>query len=432
MKNNQKLSLMVWLRKGKATKDGTAPVYIRVTIDGKDEEISIGLKVRPEHWDSETKRLCHGAPSFKTANKLIEDSLENLETDFKYLCKAFEKLTPLMLKKAFLKVPLEDLNKNGSSKVASQSYSTLLSAYDYYIINFAKRVEKKLAAGGTLRHWRSSRKKVLEFIVFKFGMKDIGLSEVKYAFSENFYSYLTTEVESPLAKATANKHIKKLKQILEICSTNEWISKNPIKAFKCSGDSSKVIPLELGQVETIYRKEINTERLSEVRDAFIFQCFTGFAYQDVYGLTPENIISVGKKGELWLIKDRGKTGVTEMVPILPVVSEIIERYKGHPKCRQRKGLLPINSNARYNGYLKELAGICGINRDLNTHLARHTFADMMLNLGIPLEDVSKMLGHTNMRTTQRYAQVQKHRISENMEKVRNKLFKDGGNLRRFD
>jgi len=423
---------MVWLRKGKATKDGTAPVYIRVTIDGEDEEISIGLKVHPENWDSEAKRVCHGAPSFKTANKLIDDSIENLETDFKYLCKSFEKLTPIMLKRAYFKVPVADLAKNESSKIASPIQRTLLQAYDDYISKFAMRVEKKLASNGTLRHWRSSRKKVMEFVVVKFGMKDIALDEIKYAFSEDFHAYLTTEVEEPLAKATAHKHIKKLKQILEICSTNEWISKNPIKAFKCGADSAKVVPLELAQVESIYRKTIATERLSEVRDAFIFQCFTGFAYQDVYGLTPENIIKVGKKGELWLIKDRGKTGVTEMVPILPVVSEIIERYKGHPKCRQKKGLLPINSNARYNGYLKELAGICGINRDLNTHLARHTFADMMLNLGIPLEDVSKMLGHTNMRTTQRYAQVQKHRISENMEKVRNKLFRDGGDLRRFE
>ena len=158
------------------------------------------------------------------------------------------------------------------------------------------------------------------------------------------------------------------------------IPKNPIIKFKCGADEKEIPPLEYFEVETIWTKEINIQRLSEVRDAFIFQCFTGFAYQDVYMLSPENIIKVGIKGEYWLIKDRGKTGVSEMVPILPIVHELIEKYKTH-SCRTTKGLLiPVNSNQRYNSYLKELATICGIARELNTHLARHTFADIMLNI----------------------------------------------------
>jgi site-specific recombinase XerD len=116
-----------------------------------------------------------------------------------------------------------------------------------------------------------------------------------------------------------------------------------------------------------------------------------------------------------------------MVPILPVVQEIIEKYEGHP-CRKINGkLLPVNSNAHYNGYLKELSLICNVARELNTHLARHTFADIMLNSGVPLEDVSKMPGHKNIRTTQRYARVRKSRISENVAKVRGKLFTKTGN-----
>ncbi|WP_409012431.1 site-specific integrase [Dyadobacter sp. 50-39] len=129
------------------------------------------------------------------------------------------------------------------------------------------------------------------------------------------------------------------------------------------------------------------------------------------------------------MKDRGKTEVTEMVPILPVVEQLIDKYENHPYCKVNNRLIPVNSNFRYNVYLKELAVICGIKRSLNTHLARHTFADMMLNNGIPLEDVGKMLGHRNIRTTQRYARVQKHRISCNMASVRDKLFTASGKLR---
>ena len=118
-----------------------------------------------------------------------------------------------------------------------------------------------------------------------------------------------------------------------------------------------------------------------------------------------------------------------MVPILPVVDEVIRKYKDHPYCRVTGKLLPVNSNARYNSYLKELAIICNIARELNTHLDRHTFADIMLNSGVLLEDVSKMLGHKSVRTTQRYAKVRKSRISRNMEKVRSLLFTSEGKLK---
>ncbi|HEX5553183.1 MAG TPA: site-specific integrase [Chitinophagaceae bacterium] len=180
----------------------------------------------------------------------------------------------------------------------------------------------------------------------------------------------------------------------------------------------------------MWQKQISIQRLAEVRDAFIFQCFTGFAFQDVYALTEENIVKVGLSGEKWLIKERGKTGVPEMVPIMPTVGQIIDRYKSHP-CRIVQGRsLPVNSNARYNGYLKEIAVICGINRDLNTHLARHTFADMMLNVfGFSLEEVSKMLEHKTIRTTQRYAKVRKNRISQTWSRVRNLVFSEDGELK---
>lgn len=430
MKSNQKMSLLVWLRKGKATKNGTAPVYVRVTIDGLDEEISLGEKIHPDNWDSDLK-VARGTDALsKVANLCIQDARECLEMYFKLLARTYEKVTPLMVKRAFNKVALEDVEKPDSPKMFNPAVKTLIPAFDRYIATFASRVEKNLASDGTLRHWRSTRKKVQEFLRAHYKQDDIELSAIKYAFSQSLYEYLTIEVPEPLSEATAKKHIKKLKQILELCSTNEWIAKNPIKGFKCGGDDTDILPLELVEVETLYCKQLPIERLAEIRDAFIFQCFTGFAYQDVYDLTPENIIRVGKNGERWLIKNRGKTGVTEMVPILPIVEEIIARYAHHAQCRIKNCLLPVNSNVRYNGYLKELAVICGINRELNTHLARHTFADIMLNNGVPLEDVGKMLGHKSIRTTQRYAKVRKERISKNMAKLKSVLFTADGKLRK--
>lgn len=141
--------------------------------------------------------------------------------------------------------------------------------------------------------------------------------------------------------------------------------------------------------------------------------FTGFAYQDLFDLKAENIRYIGPTNEPWLCKHRGKTGVYKVVPILPIVQEIFDKYKDHPTCIKRGTLLPILSNSHFNGYLKEIAAICGIERELNTHLARHTFADIMLNLGMPLADVSKMLGHKSIRTTQRYCKIRLIRIQRN-------------------
>lgn len=205
----------------------------------------------------------------------------------------------------------------------------------------------------------------------------------------------------------------------------------------CSGGDVEVIPLEFWQAEKIQQKQFNVDRISEVRDAFIFQCFTVFAYQDIYDLSPENVVLVGPKKERWLVKHRGKTEVGEMVPILPIVDQLILKYQKHPYCIANHKLIPVNSNYRYNVYLKNIAHLCGIweingnIRRLDTHDARHFFADMMLNNGVPLEDVSKMLGHRSIRTTMRYCRVRKSRISENVAKVWNRLFTPSGLLRQL-
>jgi len=217
---------------------------------------------------------------------------------------------------------------------------------------------------------------------------------------------------------------------MSLAEANGWIAKNPIEKFRCGTEEKEVIPLELYEVEKIWQKKLSSRRLIKVRDAFIFQCFTGFAYQDIYHLSPQHMVRVGSEGENWLIKERGKTKVMEMVPVLPIVEAIIEKYKNDTYCTINQKLIPVNSNVRYNAYLKELSDICGLDRDLNTHLARHTFADIMLNvLGFPLEDVSKMLGHKTIRTTQRYARVKKFRISDRMKTDRNLLFAEDGKLK---
>jgi site-specific recombinase XerD len=429
MKSNQKLAIMFWLRKSKSTKDGMAPIYARITIDGKDENISLSRKANPQFWDSKLKRVTESSAEARATNLKIGLVENDLERNFTVLQSQHEDITPLMLKNAFLGLPVK-FNGSNHALVETSKIKTLLDAFTEFIKTFELMVKNETRSKETLKHWRTTQSKVAEFVHFKYGQVDIDLGDIRPSFAPHFYRYMTLETTEPLSEVTAKMHVKKTRQIVGQCVTDEIITKNPLTGFKCGGGDKDVLPLEMAQVHAIYDKEITIERLSEVRDAFIFQCFTGFAFQDIYGLTQENIIVVGNNGERWLSKERGKTGVSEVVPILPVVEDLIAKYAAHPVCLKRKCLIPVNPNAKYNAYLKELAVICGINRELNTHLGRHTFADMMLNNGVPLEDVSKMLGHKSIRTTLRYCRVKKNRISKSVSKVKLILFTKTGQLKK--
>ncbi|MDN3579648.1 site-specific integrase [Mucilaginibacter flavus] len=430
MKNHQKLTLLFWHRKSKADAKGYAPVICRISIEGEEpEELAIGRKVHINNWDIENK-IAKGSSLEKKTNLKISEVAVDLNREFTILQAGYDHITPLMVKNVYNGLPPK-LSK-GLPKPEAKIIPTLLQVTDLHISNFKKMVDKKLRSGETLKQWNATRKKIEEFLVTHFRIKDMDLEAIDYSFAVKFYNYLTIDREKVLGEAAAKKQIKNTKEILTFAETSTWILKNPIIKFKCGGDETDIPPLEYFEVERIWNKEITIQRLAEVRDAFIFQCFTGFAFQDVFALTTENIIRVGIIGERWLIKDRGKTGVSETVPILPIIDELIEKYKYH-LCRKDKGLLiPVNSNARYNGYLKELAVICGINRELNTHLARHTFADIMLNImEFSLEEVSKMLGHKTTRTTQRYAKVKRNKISKTLARVKGIVFTADGQLRKI-
>lgn len=427
MKSNQKLTLLLWQRKSKANANGYAPIYCRMSIDGKEEELATGRKAHLDEWDGQTKKA-KNFPDSKRTNQRLNQITSDLEKYFTLLQMEYEYITPLMLKNVYNGLPA--MHKKGSPKPEAKETPTLLQVADMNIDELSRMVSKKLRSHETLKQWRATRKKIESFIKDTYHDINLKVDEIDYSFATKFYNYLTIDREPILSEASAKKQIKNTKQILSFAETHNYIDKNPIQKFRCGGDETDVQPLEFYEVKTLWEKKISVDRLAEVRDAFIFQCFTGFAFQDVYDLTEDNIIKVGIKGELWLSKERGKTGVSEIVPIMPIAAEIIDKYANHP-CRIIQGrLLPINSNARYNGYLKELAAIAGIKRELNTHLARHTFADIMLNLfEFSLEEVSKMLGHKSIRTTQRYAKVRKHKISRTWSRVRSNVFTKTGKLR---
>jgi len=202
---------------------------------------------------------------------------------------------------------------------------------------------------------------------------------------------------------------------------NDWMDKDPFKAYQVKLKDTKRVFLTREELQALEVKQIDINRLDQVRDVFVFCCYTGLSYVDVEKLSLKEIV-IGLDGDQWISIDRTKTGNASNVPILPKAHQILLKYRDQPEIAISGKLLPVISNQRINAYLKEVATLCGIEKRLTFHAARHTFATTVtLSNGIPIETVSAMLGHKNFRTTQIYAKVVQEKINKDMQKLRNKL-----------
>lgn len=238
------------------------------------------------------------------------------------------------------------------------------------------------------------------------------MKEIKYQFIVDFENYLRTECNCN-ANTTA-KFIQFFKRIIIIARNNGWMQHDPFANYKIRIKKVDRGYLTEEELQKIKQKELTIDRLIKVRDIFIFSCFTGLAYVDAKNLTYDNI-KKGVDGNLWIITKREKTDTPVTVPLMSIPLEIIEKYRNkQPNCK----VLPLLTNQKMNSYLKEIGDLCEIEKNLTFHLARHTFASTTtLAKGVSIEAVSKMLGHTNIKTTQIYARVTENMISNEMHKL---------------
>jgi site-specific recombinase XerD len=220
---------------------------------------------------------------------------------------------------------------------------------------------------------------------------------------------------------TVMKHIERLRKMIKMAIRYEWLEKDPFIAFKQKFHRFERGYLSEEELKIIEEKEFTIARLQHVKDLFIFSCYTGLSYIDLIQLSPENI-QIGIDKKFWLFTSREKTDNPVRIPILPVAMDIINKYKTDPKALVYNRLFPPISNQKLNSYLKEIANLCQISKNFTFHLARHTFATTVtLTNGVPIESVSKMLGHSKISTTQIYAKVVEKKLSEDMEKLKKRL-----------
>jgi site-specific recombinase XerD len=240
----------------------------------------------------------------------------------------------------------------------------------------------------------------------------INVSRIDHGFITEFEYYLKTVRQC--SHNTSLKYITNFKKIVRICIANGWLNRDPFVSYKARLKQIDRECLTEQELTAIIEKQFDSVRLEQVRDIFIFCCYTGLAYSDVKKLSSEHII-IGIDGERWIKLNRTKTDTRSSIPILPRASSILAKYANNLKCISSGRVLPVLTNQKMNGYLKEIADLCGIRKNITSHLARHTFATTVtLTNGVPLESVSKMLGHKSIKTTQHYAKIIDRKVSDDM------------------
>lgn len=401
-------SVLCYIRKSRLNQQGEADLFLRITVNYKRSEFSIQRKIRPEKWCSIKGRVKGSNPHSKALNHYI-DELES---------KVYDIHSKLVIKKKpFTAETIKNklLNKESINK-------TLLEVYDEHNGQIEQLLGLEYSYGAYRRHIRT-RNHLADFVKKEYKIKDIFIEEVDLKFINRFNHYLKTKKVGN--QNTVTKYVVNFKKIMRIAAANNWVNKDPFYHWKAKWKKVERDILTELELWSLIEQEFDILRLEQIRDIFVFACFTGLAYVDVKKLSVNHIV-IGMDGKRWIKINRSKTDSRSVVPLLPTSEKILCKYKDHPLTKNNGLLLPVISNQKTNAFLKEIATICKIQKNLTFHLARHTFATTVtLANGVPIESVSKMLGHQSLKTTQIYAKVIDKKLMEDMEVVRAKFRSSG-------
>ncbi|SFC85036.1 Site-specific recombinase XerD [Parapedobacter composti] len=397
-------SLLFYLKKPKNYVSGPVPIYMRITVDGIPKEVSIGRSVDPSRWRPKANRAAGTKEESRTLNSYLETLVRNIEDVHTALVKENAVITAESLKMRFL------------GQDTKRHY--LIEIY----LDHNRKMETLLGKGykpGTLKGYKTSVGHLTDYVLKQYRDMDIDIQRIDHAFIEGYEFFLRTDKScSPISAAKYMKHFRK---IVKLGLAHRWITADPFVFYKNTAKPKEKGFLTQDELNRIMAKQYVTSRLAHVRDIFIFSCYTGLSYADVKKLK-KSVIAKGVDGKLWILSNREKTETITNIPLLPQAKEIIDRYADYPPCVSKGLALPVLSNQKMNSYLKEIADLSGITKTLTFHMARHTFATTVtLSNDVPIETVSKMLGHTSIRTTQHYAKLLDTRIANDMQTLQRKL-----------
>lgn len=408
---NAKISVLFYAKKSKTKSNLRVPIYLRITVNGKRAEFSTGKDVEISKWSSAQNRLKGNSEEARAINKYLDILKSNVLV--------------LENKLALSRESFDAIDIKNLLTGANTTERYLIPIFEEHNSKIEKLLGKEYAPA-TLKNFKTCLAHLKEFL-WKFHKKsDIDIQKLEPSFLNDFDFFLRTKPN--INNNSAVKHTKNLSKILKLCYQNNWIEKDLVIFYKGKFQEVNVNFLTEEEIRTIKNKDFIGKGLNLVRDIFIFSCYTGLAYIDIFNLTKEQI-TIGVDGNIWIITNRQKTGINSNIPLLPIAEEIIKKYENHPLVSNSGKLLPVYSNQKVNEYLKTIADNCNINKKLTFHCARHTFATTVtLSNNVSMESVSKMLGHKSIKTTQHYAKILDKKVSEDMNNLKKILNQKEGIL----
>lgn len=388
--------VLFYLKKNAPKKDGSVPIMGRITINGKITQFSTKITINSSKWDITHNRIVGKSKEATQINQKLDTIRVRINACYNKILEQDGFVTPQKVKNMFFGI---DTKKD-----------TLLTLYKSYLDDFYKKVDKTKVRGSWLK-FNTAYKHAKNFIKYQFKTDDIPLRELKEEFINDFENYLI-DVKN-LKTNTIAGYIKTLKRVVRLAVSKGLLNKNPFVNHATKTEKTNRAFLTEEELEKFGAIQLDSKQEEFIRDIFVFCCFTGLSYIDVKNLKFDEIERFWDKS-LWIIKKREKTKTNFSVKLLATPLRIIEKYKGIAKDDY---VFDIPSNATCRAYLKSITKKAGIKKHVTFHVSRHTCATLFLSNNVPIESVSKMLGHSDIRTTQIYARITNKKISEDMEKL---------------
>ena len=406
MRTTSTFSILFWIY-AKRIKNNQAPLYARITVDRKKLNISLKRRIDTQLWSPEKQRIKGTGSNAKSLNQYLDEVHAKLFQCYQELRANDKRITPQTIKTKFL----------GDDRTKDFTLTDIITYHNDKMFHKLHR--------NTSRLYLISQKYILLYLKKEYKVDDLELALLDYKFILGFENFLRGYKPKHYQKQIGNnavmKHIQRLRRMVTLAHDIEWIHQDPFRKFK-----QKLVPthrgfLTNGELERIEELKLDSVRLRTVRDLFVFSCYTGISYIDIMLLTEESLV-LGLDKTRWIATQRQKTRNPVKIPLLSKAFNIIKIYREDKRCQIHNSLFPRISNQKVNSYLKEIATAAGIQKNVTFHMARHTFATTVtMTNGVPIETISKMLGHRKLTTTQIYAKVIEQKVCDDMQMLREKL-----------
>ncbi|RZJ86281.1 MAG: site-specific integrase [Chryseobacterium sp.] len=403
---SQNYSLHFYLKKPKNYIEGPKFIYLRISAGSNDipKDSSVGRMIEPDLWNTSANRAKGSSENARMLNSYLEAIERNIEQVHTY----FEKHQ--------LEITAEKLLNKYLGKGEVQRF--LLGEFKEHNEKIKASIGKGFKAN-TLKGYVSSVNHLTEYLKADYKLEDINIRKIDHAFIVGYEFFLRTSKN--ISDVSTAKYMKHFRKIINLSLAHRWIEQNPFAFYKNKAKPKEKEFLSKDELKKMTKKNFTIPRLELVRDIFLFCCYTGLSYADIKKLK-RNEIRKGDDGKLWIFTSREKNDSSSNIPLLDLPKQLMDKYKERPECKIQNLVLPTLSNQKMNSYLKEIADSCGIHKTITFHIARHTFATTItLSNNVPIETVSKMLGHRDIRTTQHYAKVLDKKVGNDMRELNKRL-----------